>query len=145
MAAIAAGVEMELFKVPDVSFTAPLDTFAMRLKPVPSPLREKGKLSEAAQRGKMLFNGDRTKCFACHSGPLFTDCKTHDFAVSDPFDPTKAIFTPSLVEAWRTGPYGHLGSLWYVQEMVELPGHNDARANLNLSEMDDLIAYVMSL
>ncbi len=142
---IASSVELKLFKTPDNSITAPLDTFIMALKPVSSPWREKGKLSEAAERGKVLFSGERAQCFKCHSGPLFTDCKAHETSVPDPFDANKQIYTPSLVEVWRTGPYGHIGSITSIREMVGLPGHNSAPANLTSQEMDDLVAYVLSL
>ena len=143
--AINAAIELELFKVPDNSITAPLDTFAKTLKPIPSPWLEKGKLTEASQRGKALFYGEKAQCFTCHSGPLFTDCNAHETAVPDTMDPNKQIYTPPLVEAWRTGPYGHLGSIGSVREMVELEGHNEAAAKLTAGEMDDLIAYVLSL
>ena len=143
--AIPAGVELELFKKAEKTFIVPLDTFIMALKPVPSPFLEKGKLSEAAERGRTLFFGDRAQCVACHSGPLFADCLTHKSAVQDPYDANSKWDTPSLVEIWRTGPYGHIGSLWSVREMIELPGHNEAAAKLSADEMDDLVAYVLSL
>lgn len=144
MVSIRAGVQLELFQNPQDSVTVPLDTFVMALKPVSSPWREKGKLSEAAQRGKVLFFGERAHCSTCHSGPLFTDYKAHGNFVPDPFDQSQ-IYTPSLVEVWRTGPYGHLGSMRGIREMIELPGHTEAAAKLTVMEMDDLVAYVLSL
>lgn len=143
--AIKAGIQLELFQSPKDEVSVPLDTFIMALTPVPSPLLEKGRLSEAAQRGKSLFFGEKAQCSSCHSGPYFTDCKPHETAVQDPYDSRKDIYTPSLGEVWRSGPYGHIGSLLSVREMIELPGHNQATEKLSAKEMDDLVAYVMSL
>ena len=104
----------------------PLDTFCMYLKPFPSPYREKGRLSPSAQRGKMLYyNKDKVDCINCHKGPLFFDDSLYDVGVHDQY--TSYINTPSLVESWRTAPYGHIGSYTDIREIMELTEHSDIR------------------
>ncbi len=143
---IAFSVELELFRTPTTSITSPLDTFFMNIKPVPSPNLRKGKLSEAAQRGKVIYcNREKADCIICHPGPLFTDKKLWNAGVPDDYGVTIQWATPSRIEAWRTGPYGHLGGFWNVREICELPGHSRASSKLTDEEMDDLMAYVLSL
>jgi cytochrome c peroxidase len=150
---INAGIELELFRLPTNDLSIPLDTFFMALKPMASPFRVKGRLSEAAQRGKLLYNNkEKTDCMKCHPAPLFTDIdKYWNSGVPDPYDPTTAWKTPGLTECWRTGPYGHLGSYWTMTEILELPAHSNAYKKLDVDpagsghEMKDLVEYVLSL
>jgi cytochrome c peroxidase len=78
--------------------------------------------------------------------PLYCDLKQHDSGVYDPYDADANWNTPSLLETWRTGPYGHLGSFKKVREMIEHPrGHAGSGSTVSASEMEDLVAYVQSL
>ncbi|MBN1307254.1 MAG: hypothetical protein JXA18_05020, partial [Chitinispirillaceae bacterium] len=142
---IPAAVELEQFRIPADSLVLPLDTFIMYLKPTPSPYLIKGRLSEAALRGKALFSGEKAGCFNCHKAPLYCDLLFHNIGVPDPYDANTEWDTPSLIEAWRTGPYGHLGSFREIEAMVKLPGHNNASSTLSSEEMEDLLLYVLSL
>ncbi len=142
---ISFSIELELFRTPLPEMENPLDTFIMNIKPVASPHLDKGRLSEAATRGKSIFFGEKAQCFRCHKAPLFCDLQSHNAGVIDDYDVTLQWDTPSLIEAWRTGPYGHLGSFRSVREIVALPGHNNASSNLTTIEMDDLVEYVLSL
>ncbi len=143
--AISWSIELELFRVSTEELTLPLDTFIMNIKPVASPYLHKGRLSEAATRGKSIFFGEKAQCFQCHSAPLFCDLKYHDAGVPDPYDINTSWDTPSLIEAWRTWPYGHLGSFSNIREIIELPGHNNASLHLSTDELNDLAEYVLSL
>lgn len=144
---IRAGISIELMTDPSEEMGLSLDTFFMRLKPVPSPKLVKGKLSESAQRGKIIYN-DKQKgnCAVCHPAPLFTHLKSTYAGVLDDLD-NSAFDTPSLIEAWRTGPYDHLGSHDKIEDDLKIPGHaNDVDLNkLSDSEFKDLIEYVLSL
>ena len=143
---IIAGIELELFRVATRDLAAPLDTFFMGMKPLASPKLVKGRLSPAAQRGKAIYyNPDKVDCIVCHPAPLFTDSLFWNTGVPDPFDANTQWVTPSLVEAWRTGPYGHLGSFWGIREILELPGHTNASKKLTMEEIDDLVEFVESL
>ena len=142
---IIAGIELQLYRTPTQELIKPLDTLFMRMKPVPSPYLEKGRLSAAALRGKTLYyNKDKVDCIVCHPPPLFTDNLCWNTAIPDPFDATIQWYTPDLPEAWRTASYGHLGSMT-LREIVELPTHSNASKNLTPQEIDDLLAYVLSL
>ena len=44
----------------------------------------------------------------CHPAPLYTDDGFYNAGVFDPDDATLNWNTPSLIEAWRTAPYGHM-------------------------------------
>ena len=149
---IIAGIELELFRQPTRDLSAPIDTFFMNLKPMMSPHLVKGRLTESAMRGKLLFNNkEKTDCVKCHPAPLFTDNKFWNAGVADSFDPNTQWKTPTVVESWRTGPYGHLGSYWGMREILELSGHSYAYKKLDIdpsgsgTEMDDLIKYTLSL
>jgi cytochrome c peroxidase len=142
---IIAGIELELFRSATRDLAAPLDTFFMCMKPMMSPKLVKGRLSEQAQRGRaMYYNKDKVDCIVCHPAPLFTDNKFWNTGVPDPYDANTQWKTPTIVESWRTGPYGHLGSYWGMREILELPTHSNAYSKLKIEEMDDLVEYVLS-
>lgn len=148
---IVGGIQLELFREPTRVLTAPLDTFFMALKPMMSPKLVKGRLSESAKRGRDLYYNvhrtgkDSIDCQKCHPAPLFCDMKYWNAGLPDPFDNTGAWDTPHLAETWRTGPYGHLGDYWGLQEILEVPGHSKAFPKMTFEEIDDLIEYVKSL
>ncbi|MBN1575667.1 MAG: hypothetical protein JW913_03895 [Chitinispirillaceae bacterium] len=145
---IVAGIELEQFRIPTRDLAAPLDTFYMNLKPMMSPYLVKGRLSEAAKRGKAIYcNSEKVDCSKCHPLPLTSDLIFWNTGVPDPYDANTQWKTPHLQEAWRSGPYGHLGSYWGLREILELKGHSNASTNLdpNGTEMEDLVEYVLSL
>ena len=92
----------------------------------------------------MLFESEKSQCSSCHVPPLFTDNKFHDAEIPDRYDANTQWVVPSLIEAWRTAPYNHLGSMT-LREMVGLPAMSNALVNLSAQEIDDLVAYVLSL
>ena len=145
-ASIKAGIELELFQAPTDAVADPLDTLFMNLKPMPSPKLVKGRLSEAAQRGKIIYyNKNKVDCIVCHPPPLFTDNKGWNTTIPDPYDANPTWITPHLKEAWRTGPYGHIGGQWGIREILEIRGHSTNYLDLELQEMEDLVEYVESL
>jgi YVTN family beta-propeller protein len=111
------------------------------LRPTPSPHLVNGKLSPAAQRGKLLFH-NKAKCNTCHSGEFFTDQKEHNVT-------GKAADTPTLIETWRTAPYLYKGQTATILEILshkrnpkDLHGET---AKLSPREKLDLAEYVLSL
>ncbi len=139
---VSLAIELKLFRVSVDELALPLDTFIMNLKPTPSPYLPKGRLSGQALRGRKLFFGDKAGCYCCHPAPLFCDLKSHESNIKDPYDVNNNWNTPSLVESWRSAPYGHIGSLNTIQEMLRA-SHNGS--SLTISEIEDLAAYVNSL
>jgi cytochrome c peroxidase len=105
------------------------------------------KFAEAAQRGKALFEG-KAGCVRCHPGPYFTDKRTHNVGISSSNEPNARYDTPSLVEAYRTAPYYHDGRAATMRDALtkhDTEGLHGNLSELNPSEIDDLIAYVLSL
>lgn len=105
------------------------------------------KFAEAAQRGKALFEG-RADCARCHPGPYFTDQRTHHIGVTSRNEPNARYDTPSLVEAYRTAPYYHDGRAATLRDALTRhnpEGLHGQLGKLSPSEIDDLIAYVLSL
>jgi len=105
------------------------------------------KFAEAAKRGKVLFEG-KAGCAGCHPGPYFTDKKTHNAGITSPNEPNALYDTPSLVEAYRTAPYYHDGRAATMRDALTKHDGGGLHGKLNKlipSEIDDLIAYVLSL
>jgi cytochrome c peroxidase len=88
-------------------------------------------------------------CAECHPAPLFTDLKTSPVGTAGPLDQGVEQFdTPSLVEVWRTAPYLHDGSAATIRDVLTARNPNDEHgktSHLTPAELDDLIAYVLSL
>ncbi len=140
-----AGMNNELFLQPDMQVAAYMDTFLMNLKPVPSPYLVKGKLSESGTKGRQIFmTSPALDCKRCHLGPLFTDKKFHNAGIMDPYDATVNWDTPSLIEAWRSAPYSHLGSFGQISDIMNFKGMSNA-GSLSQQEFDDLVEFISSL
>ncbi len=147
--AVRAGIRNSLFTVQPPEVAEAMDAYLKSLKPMPSPLLVKGKLSSAAQRGKRVFNTRMVGCAECHNGSYFTDQKSHDVGSVGKFDQPKDQFdTPALVEVWRTAPYLHDGRAATMREvftMLQRDGKHGNTSQLTPRQLDDLIEYVLSL
>ena len=87
-----------------------IDEYLASLRAVPSPYLQKGRLSDAARRGKKVFY--RLNCHQCHPAKTyFTDKKQHiGLKGADDIGKYDGIWdTPTLHEVWRTAPYFHDG------------------------------------
>ena len=105
------------------------------------------KFAKAAQRGKVLFEG-KADCASCHPAPYFTDKRTHNVGITSPNEPNARYDTPSLIEAYRTAPYFHDGRAATIRDALtkhDTEGLHGKLSKLSRSEIDDLIAYVLSL
>lgn len=146
---VRAGIKNSLFTVQPEEVAIALDEYLKSLQPDPSPYLVNGKLSAAAQRGEKLFFSERVGCAECHKPPHFTDMKFHNVGTRSRYDkPADRFDTPSLVEIWRSAPYLHDGSAATIKDVLTARNshfeHGDVE-NLSLSEIDDLVAYVLSL
>ena len=57
-------------------------------------------------------------------------------------------YTPALIEVWRTAPYLHDGSAATMHDVVTSSNRNDKHgvtSHLKPAEVDDLVAYLLSL
>lgn len=154
--AVRKGFESILFTLPTPREAEAVDTYLQGLEPVASPNlifdRSKpdgpGRLSEAARRGKRIFNSDRSGCSSCHPEPLFTDMRRHDVGTQNPNDHTPLFDTPTLVEVWRTAPYLHDGRYQTIRQVIVEGKHVNLDGRLDRltdAEIDDLVEYVLSL
>lgn len=129
---------------------------------------DKSAISEAAQRGWLVFN--KAKCVNCHVGSLLTDKQFHNVGIGmkaekpdlGRFNVTKiekdtgAFKTPTLRDVARSAPYFHDGSVATLEEAVKLMvgggidnPHLDRvnlqKADLTEGEVKDLIEFLKSL
>ena len=117
-----------------------VDAYLKALQPVPSPLLVNGQLSDKAQKGKEVFT--RLKCDHCHSGPYYTDMKTHRIGEDIEFE--NGWDTPTLREVWRTAPYLFDGRAATMEDVFKEYKHG-VNKKLSQSELDALVEYVNSL
>lgn len=144
--AVRAGIKFIQFAVRPEEDAEAVDAYLKALTPVPSPRLEKGELSEAAQRGKILFK--EARCADCHPAPLYTDLKLHDLGTTQGMDLGKPVDTPTLIEVWRTAPYLHDGraaDLWELFTFYNKDDRHGVTSKMSEEELADLICYVESL
>lgn len=144
--AVRAGIKFIQFAVRPEEDAAAIDAYLKSMKPVASPLLNGGALGEAAARGQEIYK--QAGCDVCHPGPLFADLKLHELGFTKGLDEGKAVDTPTLVEAWRTAPYLHDGRSATLRDVLTVHNPGDVHgktSDLTGEQMDDLIAYVLSL
>jgi hypothetical protein len=139
------GFEFIMFAPPLSEPCDCIDDYLRVLPPIQSPHLVDGKLSEKAQRGKVLFESANVGCSRCHPAPLFSDNKMYNVNTQVPAYESRGKFdTPTLVEAWRTAPYLHDGRYVEVKEIFTKGKHGNV-GKLTDVEIDDLVEYVLSL
>jgi len=137
------------FTVPNEEISKDIDAYIRSLKPEPSPFLVDGKLSEKAERGKIIFNDSRIGCAVCHpSETWYTDMKMHDVNSQCYYDRTPYFDTPTLHEVWRSAPYLHDGRYVEMRDVFKIGLHGDTMGDvggLTDEQIDDLVEYIMSL
>lgn len=142
---VRTGVTGAHFVVPEAADVDDMLAYVSSLKPEPNP--NLPKFAEAARRGKVLFE-NKAGCAGCHPAPYFTDQLMHNVGVLTPNEPDGRYDTPSLVEAYRTGPYYHDGRAVTLKETLttyDSGGLHGKVKDLTPQEIDDLVAYLQSL
>ncbi len=146
--AVAAGFRYIQFHEPTPETLRAVETYLRALKPEPSPyLTVKGALSDSAKGGKKVFDG-KGGCAACHPGPLFTDLKLYDVGTRAELDRADEFDTPTLVELYKTAPYLHSGAAVELKDVLTTFNKKDQHGTtgkLSKQELDDLVAYLLSL
>ena len=126
-----------------------------------------GSMTAAAERGKRLFESDKTSCSACHAGFNFTNYEFQNNGLYKEYeDIGRARFTqndndislfkiPSLRNIALTLPYMHDGSINSLMDVIEhyntggKPHVNKSELirplNLSENEKEDLLAFLHSL
>lgn len=148
--AAKAGFIHILFTEPNPQDLQAVIAYLKSLEPITSPHRNAdGSLSQAAARGKKLFDSRLTSCSQCHPAPLFTNLSSFDVGTANPNDRKLHEFdTPSLIEAWRTPPYLHDGSAATLKEVITRNHHQNqhgSTSQLSAQQIADLTAYLESL
>jgi YVTN family beta-propeller protein len=144
--AVRAGIKLIQFSNRPEKDASDIDAYLSSLVPVESPYLIKGKLSDPAIKGKLIF--ERAGCHICHSGEYFTDGNKYDVGtgisphLNDLFD------TPTLIETWRTAPYLYDGRAKTMREVFSKYNSGDKHgytSGLSDDELNSLCEYILSL
>jgi len=144
--AVRKGITHIQFAVRPEEDAVAIDEYLKSLKPEPSPYLVNGKPSKSAQRGKKVF--ENAGCTSCHPAPLYTDLEVYDVGTTKGQDIGRPVDVPSLIEAWRTGPYLHDGRAATMHELLtkfDHAGTLDEMADLSEKQIDDLVEFLLSL
>jgi len=144
--AVRAGIRHIQFVVRPEEDAVAIDEYLKSLEPVESPFLVKGKLSKAAENGRSVF--DKAGCSSCHTPGLYTDLKKYNIETGKGLDENQSFDTPTLVEAWRTGPYLYDGRAKTIKEVLTKYNSGDKHgktSTLTDEEVDNLAEFVLSL
>jgi cytochrome c peroxidase len=133
----------------------------------PNPYAGDETLADAQARGKAIFNDPIVACANCHLGEGFTDGKNHDVGTASEIEleflemakmfgkefnteldlPEKITFnTPTLRDLHATAPYLHDGSAATLKDaLIKTANSMGNTAHLSTGQMDDLVAYLLTL
>jgi len=140
--AVRAGMKYIQFNKMEDDEVLSIDHYLMSLSPIQSPyLNRDGGLTDNAKEGKKLF--EELNCISCHSGPIFSDMKRHRTADKIDNWEYRDFDTPSLVEAWATGPWFAGGQFATLREAVVASVPKDKK--LSDKQLDQLTEYVASI
>lgn len=136
-----------------------LENYTLNVALLPNPYHGKGgAISEAAQRGKVIFEGKGT-CDRCHKGPALTNGKRRSTGTGEGrYDPlvlssgttitTTQFDVPHLLGAWDSGPYLHDGRAKTLKEVFSKHNPEDKHGKttkLSEQELNDLVEYLKTL
>jgi YVTN family beta-propeller protein len=134
---------------PNQSRSYDLDCLAAFIDSLVIPFRTHT-LTQAEQRGKIIFESPQTQCAACHPAPLYTDLQVHDVGTAagegEWFGPL--IDTPTLRFLYDSAPYLHDGSAATLDDVLTSSNPGDQHgvtSHLTAQEMDDLVAFLLAL
>ncbi len=117
----------------------------------------KGGLSDAAKRGRELFQSDAVGCAKCHSGPFYTDSQSgkpsvmHDVGTGhdDPGEKMGPKYdTPTLLSLYRTAPYLHHGKAATLTDVLTTANKGDKHgqtSHLSKAQVADLVEFLKAL
>jgi YVTN family beta-propeller protein len=121
--------------------------FLATLEHPPNPNRgPDGKLSAAAQRGKVVFY-EKAHCIKCHKEPYYTSTINYDVKIEPDGSPYKLWNPPSLEGLYDRGPFMHDGRSKTLEEL--LTKHHSSEllggSKLTAEERQDLTAFLLAL
>lgn len=121
--------------------------FLATLDHPPNPNRRpNGSLSEAAERGKAIFNG-KARCVRCHQGEHYTSTKNYDVKLEADGSPFDYWNPPSLRGVWDRGPFLHEGRVDTLEEVLRVQHAPEKLGGQALTpeERKELIEFLKSL
>jgi YVTN family beta-propeller protein len=126
-----------------------LDCLALYIDSLSVPSRIH-KLTEAEQRGKVVFESPQTQCADCHPAPIYTDLQVHDVGTADGAGEWFGAFidTPSLRFLYDSAPYLHDGSaqtLWNVLTINNVDDQHGMTSHLTDQQLADLESFLLAL
>jgi len=145
-AAVRSGIKFIQFVQRPESDAAAIDEYLKSLTPVPGPDLVDDRLTEAAERGKIIF--DRAGCAECHPAPLYTDMDKHEVGTGTGRDRDTRFDTPTLIELWRTAPYLYDGKAESIRDVLTKFNREDSHgktSELTQKQIDDLVKFLMCL
>ncbi|MGZ5245277.1 MAG: cytochrome-c peroxidase [Bacteroidia bacterium] len=137
-------------------------------------LGAKAKLTDAEERGMMIFFSEKGDCFHCHGGPLLTDNKFHNIGLDNVFEGSNlGLFTvtgkeydkgkfsaPTLRNIALTAPYMHDGRFETLEDVIQhynkgvkksatldpimTKPGKETGLNLTSQEVQDLISFLQT-
>jgi cytochrome c peroxidase len=135
---------------PNAGRSPELDALAAYIRALERPPSPFPVDAAAVGRGARAF--ERWGCAACHTGQDLTDRRPHELPRDGvgqadlQRNPRGLAFdTPSLAGAWATAPYFHDGSAATLRETVLRAGFHGMGWAMDRTELEDLLAYLMSL
>jgi len=144
--AVRSGIRFILLAKHPEEDAVSLDEYLKSLKPIPSPYLTNGQLSQAAERGKGIF--EKAECASCHPPPLYTDLKKYDVGLGKDMEKEMKFDTTTLVEIWRTSPYLYDGRAVNMREVLTEYNSGDKHgvtSKLTEKEINDLVEFILSL
>jgi YVTN family beta-propeller protein len=127
--------------------SASADTLNQYIASLPAPQNPYlgAQPTDAQLRGATVFAA--AGCGACHTGQWLTNDMMTDVGTLTPTDSVTGLNVPSLRGLARTAPYLHDGSALTLRERLEKnPGDkHGVTSTLTSSQLDDLVAYLLSL
>ena len=117
-----------------------------------------GELTQAQQRGKVLFERTTTKdgeiipeknrCMTCHPPSLFTNQKRENVGSASSTDNIQEFDTPQLNNVYQSAPYLHDGKAATLEEIWIKFNPDDTHGvtrDMSKSDLNDLIEYLKIL
>ena len=144
--AVRAGIRHIQFAVRPEEDAVAIDEYLKSLEPVESPYLVEGKLSKSAQQGRKVFK--EAGCASCHTPGLYTDLKKYNIGTGKGLDENHSFDTPTLVEAWRTGPYLYDGRAKTIKEVLTKynPDNKHGKTSaLTDEQINSLAVFILSL
>jgi cytochrome c peroxidase len=112
----------------------------------PNPHLPAGKRSDAAERGRILFEG-KANCNHCHKGEYYTSDRNYDVKLEPDGSPYTLWNPPSLRGVWDRGPFLHDGRAKTLDELLQKPHAPEKLGGKELTpeERRDLVDFLLSL